>query len=166
MKTALRAAVLALALAGPVIPASAGDPEGLDPKVIDDCVAGAASQGAHADCALKGVAACREFWKQRKPDMDPAIVSEACTDDERQLWDARLEASYKALIGKVQADRPDEVASIRAMERAWIVYRDARCEAERTLYGHGTGGAMALPECKVKETARQDALLTALLKDE
>lgn len=155
----IRTTLALLMLAGP---AAAGDPEGLDPAVFDQCLAQAGTEGARIDCAGKGVASCKAFWAGRKHSFDDFTVLSACTDDEQQLWGARLEASYKALIASTEASHPEEVEAVRAMERAWIAFRDARCAAERGLFGHGTGGAIAVPECMLKETARQYALLTEL----
>lgn len=147
-------------------PAFAGDPSGLDEATMDQCIAAAATEGGVADCTGTGVAACKTVIGKLKPDLDAFTVLDNCTDAERQFWEARLTTAYEGLIAKVRTNRPEEVETVRAMERAWIAFRDARCAAERGLYGHGTGGAIAVPECLVKETARQVALLIQLQKDE
>lgn len=162
----MRLAPLAALLLLLPVQALAGDPSGLDEAEMDRCVAGAATEGAIADCAGTGVAACRTFWEGREAGRDAYTILEACTDAERQFWEARLTAVYDGLIADTQARRPEEVEAVRAMERSWIAFRDARCAAERGLFGHGTGGAIAVPECQMKETARQVGLLTQLRKNQ
>lgn len=154
------AIALGLALiAGPV---AAGEPVGLDPQIHDRCLAAAASEGEVIDCAGQGVTACLAFWKDRDPSRDAFAIRDVCTDAERQLWETSLTDAYAALIARTQASRPEVMPDIRAMERAWLAFRDARCMAERGLFGHGTGGAIAQPECLLRETARQTALLRAM----
>ncbi|AXC50492.1 DUF1311 domain-containing protein [Paracoccus suum] len=159
MRGALAAAALLMAR-----PAFAGDPVGLDPAIHDRCLANAKSEGAVVDCAGQGVTACLAFWKERDPSRDPFIVRDVCTDAEHQLWEASLTTAYDALIASTKVSRPEAVADIREMERAWLAFRDARCKAEVGLFGHGTGGAIAEPECLMHETARQTALLRELGK--
>ena len=49
-----------------------------------------------------------------------------------------------------------EVASVaealRAMQRAWIVYRDAACDYERAQWAGGTGGGPATAACLMQQT--------------
>jgi len=53
-----------------------------------------------------------------------------CYAEELQRQDKRLNTAYKAAQSKAPADaRPALLKS----QRAWIAFRDARCELERTL---------------------------------
>ena len=51
-----------------------------------------------------------------------------CAGQEAARVDARLNEIYKQLLSKAASD-PNEVAKIKAAERAWIAYRDAYIEA-------------------------------------
>lgn len=54
----------------------------------------------------------------------------ACYAEELQRQDMRLNIAYKAAQGKAPAEaRPALLKS----QRAWIAFRDARCELERAL---------------------------------
>jgi uncharacterized protein YecT (DUF1311 family) len=52
----------------------------------------------------------------------------ACASDEAARVDAKLNATYRALLAKV-ASQPEALAKIKAAQRAWIAYRDAYIEA-------------------------------------
>jgi uncharacterized protein YecT (DUF1311 family) len=57
---------------------------------------------------------------------------------------------------------PDEQAALKEAERLWLQYRDATCNAERALYGGGSGGAPTYFACLAAETkARLSALQRA-----
>lgn len=161
MQRARRAVLVALAaaLGLSAAPARAGDPSGVDPAQLENCLAATADSAARIACAGRPAASCEAFWAGRDPTRDRVTVRLGCLDAEQQLWEARLTEAYEAVLDKVAAARPAEVERIREAERAWIAFRDARCRAEVTLYGHGTGGALAEPECRLTETARQVALL-------
>lgn len=148
----MRAALAAVLLAGA---AAAGEPSGLDPEAFDACLAG----GDAAACAVRSTDSCVALWAQRDPARDRIDARLGCIDAEQQLWDARLNETYGAVLSRVEAARPDDAPAIREAERAWIAFRDARCRAEAALFGHGTGGILATPECRLRESARQLDLL-------
>jgi uncharacterized protein YecT (DUF1311 family) len=52
----------------------------------------------------------------------------ACASDEAARVDAKLNATYRALLARV-ASQPEALAKIKAAERAWTAYRDAYIEA-------------------------------------
>ena len=58
--------------------------------------------------------------------------------------DGKLNAFYGEILPVLVED---ERQALRASERAWIAYRDATCEAEKSLYGGGTGGGPAYLAC-------------------
>ena len=45
--------------------------------------------------------------------------------------------------------------SLRAMQRAWMAFRDAGCLYEQAQWMGGTGGGPATMACHMHETARQ-----------
>lgn len=88
-----------------------------------------------------------------------------CMGAEADWWDARLNAAYKVLMAQNEvtdsemADpgsaAPRMAPALRAMQRAWIAYRDATCAYEVTWWGGGTGGGPAWASCIMDLTARQ-----------
>ncbi len=66
-----------------------------------------------------------------------------------------LNENYKKLLGTLD---DQQTAKLRAMQRAWIAYRDATC----TFYWDKIQGTMAVPmasACEARETARRAMLL-------
>ena len=45
--------------------------------------------------------------------------------------------------------------TLRGMQRAWIAYRDAKCEFVRAQWSGGTGQGPAMLSCLMQETGRQ-----------
>ncbi len=88
-----------------------------------------------------------------------------CLDQERAVWDARLNADYKAIrakarasddeMGRIGASAPPTATALRDMQRAWIVWRDATCDFERSQWGGGTGGGPATLACLLRLTGEQ-----------
>jgi len=89
----------------------------------------------------------------------------ACLDGELAYWDARLNAAYAERITAAEAldaemrtlgsAAPSIEDSLRAMQRAWIPFRDASCLYEQAQWMGGTGGGPATLACHMQETARQ-----------
>ncbi len=94
-----------------------------------------------------------------------------CFDRELKFWDQRLNASYKKLrsaaramdaeMKEIGASAPSQANTLRDMQRAWIVWRDAACDYERSLWGGGTGGGPATLSCLMYRTAEQALFLEA-----
>lgn len=92
-----------------------------------------------------------------------------CLSKELEYWDARLNRIYgqvRALEKQRDAENadagatlPSSEAALRAMQRAWIPFRDAKCAYEHTLWGGGTGGGPAVLACLMDTTATQTLLL-------
>ena len=85
---------------------------------------------------------------------DGATVAD-CYDIESKIWDDLLNANYQALRGELDAD---QTAKAKAMQRAWISYRDTTCG----FYGDKIRGSMSLAmhaACVDRETARRAMLL-------
>lgn len=68
----------------------------------------------------------------------------ACLEKARASSDGELNAVYGALRKRLD---PEEAKQLVAAQRLWIQYRDANCEAERDLYGSGTGRGPAYLAC-------------------
>lgn len=94
-----------------------------------------------------------------------------CLSREADFWDARLNTAYQDLMAKArEADQfnaenqigaASQADALKNMQRAWIPYRDARCEYEYSLWGGGTGGGPASVSCFMQMTAEQALYLEA-----
>ena len=78
-----------------------------------------------------------------------------CYRLEAAIWDNLLNENFKNLL----ADLDDQqAAKLRAMQHAWIAYRDTTCN----FYWDKIHGTMAIPmsaACDARETARRAVLL-------
>ncbi|MGB6650995.1 MAG: lysozyme inhibitor LprI family protein [Xanthobacteraceae bacterium] len=90
---------------------------------------------------------------------DPGSKSDGqmadCNEIEGAIWDDLLNANYKTLLGELDAD---QTAKAKAMQRAWIAYRDTTCQ----FYYDKIQGSMAqmmIAACTTRETARRAMLL-------
>ncbi|MGB6754467.1 MAG: lysozyme inhibitor LprI family protein [Xanthobacteraceae bacterium] len=89
----------------------------------------------------------------------PSHASNAATADcyrtETAIWDDLLNENYKKLLGTLDDQQTEK---LRAMQRAWIAYRDTTCN----FYWDKIQGTMAGPmisACEARETARRAVLL-------
>ena len=90
----------------------------------------------------------------------------SCTDQELAWWDDRLNLIYGNLRNRLQqfdaeapAYAPSQVDALKEMQRAWIPYRDAKCEFVATEWTGGSGAGPATLWCLMDETARQTIYL-------
>ena len=160
MKIVVQAIVTAGFFAGP---AAAQDLVYAD-DATQTCLADAAP-GDRAACAGESAAACM----RDTPGGDSTVGMGGCLDRERQFWDDALNAAYGDLMALYKTrdaeaaaggwNAPEQVPALKAMQRAWIAYRDARCDFERAKWGGGTGGGPATLQCLMAVTAEQTVLL-------
>jgi len=78
-----------------------------------------------------------------------------CYRVEWVIWDNLLNENFKNLMGALDNQR---IAKLRAMQQAWITYRDTTCN----FYMEKIQGSMAVPmgaACAARETARRALLL-------
>jgi uncharacterized protein YecT (DUF1311 family) len=78
-----------------------------------------------------------------------------CYRVEWVIWDNLLNENFKNLIGALDNQQN---AKLRAMQQAWISYRDTTCN----FYMDKIQGSMAIPmgaACAARETARRALLL-------
>jgi uncharacterized protein YecT (DUF1311 family) len=165
-----RASGALLAWVGPVLvsllPAALPAAPSFSPAATATCVqtaqARSASLSGHAvlDCVGRAAQAC-----MREPGGDTTIGMIDCLGAENAYWDARLNAAYRARMAESRRadDETTRLGSsaasladtLRAMQRAWIGYRDASCLHEQAQWQGGTGGGPATMACHMQETARQ-----------
>jgi uncharacterized protein YecT (DUF1311 family) len=78
-----------------------------------------------------------------------------CFRVEWVIWDNLLNENFKTLMGGLDNQQN---AKLRAMQQAWIAYRDTTCN----FYMDKIQGSMAIPmgaACAARETARRALLL-------
>lgn len=92
-----------------------------------------------------------------------------CLEQEWMWWDDQLNAAYQiakenaaALDADAEPPLNVQVATLRDMQRAWITFRDARCNWEAAQWQGGTGAGPALLGCLMDETGRQAITLQVL----
>ncbi len=164
MKRLQSTAVFVLGTLSPV-PAASQD-IAFSPEETLSCL----DTGGGAACIGLSAQACIDT-----PDGFTTVGMGFCFGSERDWWDARLNAAYQALrqanaaadaeMKEIGATVAEMAPALRDMQRAWIGYRDALCEYERTQWGGGTGQGPATAACQMHETARQTLLLEARLAE-
>ncbi len=78
-----------------------------------------------------------------------------CYDIEGMIWGQLLNENYKTLLGTLD---DEQTTAARAMQRAWIAYRDTTCQ----FYDSKIRGSMSVmmhAACITRETARRAMLL-------
>ena len=139
-----------------------------------------AAAPAHAQTrkpTAKEIAAIRDCATRDKDDLDSAerqclfklvadpcmgppgsaadVVMADCFRLEGVIWDALLNENYKGLLDDLD---DEQTAKARAMQRAWMAYRDTTCG----FYYDKIRGSMAgfiEAACVTRETARRAVLL-------
>ena len=125
------------------------------------CMAVAADSAAKKACIGKSAELCMTATI----DGGTTVGMGGCLDREFQLWDAMLNAAYTEARSKAKASDeemkqigatvPLMEPALRDMQRAWIPYRDATCDFERSQWGGGTGGGPATIGCLMRLTGEQ-----------
>jgi uncharacterized protein YecT (DUF1311 family) len=89
------------------------------------------------------------------PEGSSNVGTADCYRLETSIWDNLLNENFKDLLGAID---DQQGAKLRAMQRAWIAYRDTTCN----FYWDKIQGTMAIPmsaACYTRETARRAVLL-------
>lgn len=157
----MRAPLLALALlAGP---AAAQDITYSD-AASAECLAAAEKYDDRRACIGLSANLCMEA-----PGGYSTYGMGGCLDRELSFWDALLNENYSARMAQAKradaAETQDHLAfqaeALRDMQRAWITFRDAACDYERSQWGGGTGGGPATLACLMQMTGEQALRLGA-----
>lgn len=165
--TLFRNCLLALGLSVAASGPAAAQDLNFDAGITDLCLASAGSQDEKRACIGRAADACME-------DSDggySTVGMGGCLSMELDWWDAGLNLAYSHLMKREKADDaefadeqngiPSKAKALRAMQRAWIPFRDARCDYERSQWGGGTGGGPATLSCLLHMTAQQTLYLQA-----
>ncbi|MEQ5826406.1 DUF1311 domain-containing protein [Sulfitobacter sp. NFXS29] len=159
----MRAALLACALlAGPV----AAQEITYSDAATAECLAGAQEFSDQRACIGLSSNLCMEA-----PGGYSTYGMGGCLDAELTFWDGLLNENYRArMVQSKSADEdatlyqpelPSQAEALRDMQRAWITFRDAACDYERSQWGGGTGGGPATLACLMQMTAEQALRLGA-----
>lgn len=158
------AAILALAAsggAGGLAGGAAAQETPFTPQATEACLAAATEEAGKAVCLGLSANACMAA----QPGGPSTAGDGACYAAETVYWDQRLNADYAELLKLEEARAAEDAAApvpqaspleaLRAMERAWIAYRDAACAYELATWAGGTGGGPAQELCLLTLTGRQ-----------
>ncbi|MEO0372234.1 MAG: lysozyme inhibitor LprI family protein [Pseudomonadota bacterium] len=132
------------------------------PGATEACLSGTQDLNGQQAC----IGASAEACMNDTPGGHSTYGMGGCLSAEADYWDAQLNAAYGAVIAEARATDAEmadiggpAVASqedaLRAMQRAWIAYRDATCDYEYSQWGGGTGGGPAIAACIMRETGEQ-----------
>jgi len=151
------AIILAL-LAAPLTAPLAAQELSFSSLATEACLSSAENAAERAVCAGEAANACM----RDTPGGYATVVIGGCFSLELDWWDAKLNAIYQVRLKEAQAFDatipdylPSQVEALRAMQRAWIPFRDEKCGFERTQWGGGTGAGPAFLACLMHETADQ-----------
>ena len=131
------------------------------PVQTESCLAGASNEAQMRDCIGVSANACMAAT----PGGETTVGMRGCLEREWQYWDARLNAAYQSKMAEAKgidaemaglgATVPSQADALRSMQRAWIPFRDGKCEYEYSQWGGGTGGGPAITACLMQETGEQ-----------
>lgn len=143
----------------------------IDADLIGTCLDQQADEAGHPEtCIGQAAAQCMEAdGGSTTPGMG------ACLAAERDVWDARLNATFTEVLDRArQADAlmaesdPDfatQEASLRDMQRHWIAFRDAACTFERSRWTNGSMAGPAATGCSMRLTGQQAIWLEEFLQE-
>lgn len=129
-----------------------------DMGATERCLGTTETMSEQLACAGKSAQSCMET----NDDGYTTLGMDVCSYAEFEYWDARLNVAYRAAMDDAETLDEMEVpmkGALRDMQRAWMEFRDRRCDFERTKWGGGSGGGPAAVACWMHETARQTLVL-------
>jgi uncharacterized protein YecT (DUF1311 family) len=151
----LKRTLIAAILASPVTPLAA---QGLtfSTETTASCLANASDMAGQMACIGASANACMEDT----PGGSSTVAMSGCLDRELQYWDAKLNENYASALRRARdadgdTDGAPSATALREMQRAWIPFRDATCDYERSQWGGGTGGGPATYSCLMRLTGQQ-----------
>lgn len=148
-------ALIAVILAASAAPLAAQDLS-FNQDITAACLLHTPDLAGQMACIGASANACME----NTPGGYSTAAMSGCLDRELQYWDARLNANYtqaraKARTADSYVDGTPSETALRDMQRAWITFRDATCDYERSHWGGGTGGGPATYSCLMRMTGQQ-----------
>jgi uncharacterized protein YecT (DUF1311 family) len=97
------------------------------------------------------------------PEGQSTVGMKECSNREVLVWDERLNKAYQKLqkggLGETEIQRDGKKLKgadlFRDVQRAWIAYRDKKCDAAGLPMEGGTGAGVLILGCLLRETAHQ-----------
>jgi uncharacterized protein YecT (DUF1311 family) len=156
----LALAILVLALS-PALAQKDFEPTDAERKIIAACLADNAGESE-----LVQMSSCIGLVAGPCPDAPGAntFTIVACHMREEKIWDAYLNDWYGEAQDKLK-DEPGAASALKEAERAWIVFRDAKCEYWEKRYEGGTFASVMAGDCMRIETGRRALEMRAVLDD-
>ncbi len=153
------AAALLLIVATPAL-AENDEPTAAERKTIADCLA------ANTGDEIKAMGACIGLIADPCPDAPGAntMTIVACQMREQKIWDDDLNEWYGDALKRL-ADQPGAAAALKEAQRAWIQFRDAKCDYWEKLYEGGTFASVAAGNCMRATTGERAIEMRAILDD-
>lgn len=153
---------LAVLLLLPAFPAAAETPDIVfSIQKVEECIAGAQNDLTKIGCIGRSAAACMGATGAGSTTYGMG----ACIDQELTYWDDMLNAQYRQAMARAEAvdaemagidsAAPPQAPALRDMQRAWISYRNAKCEHAASLWVGGTGAGPASLACMMNTTGEQ-----------
>lgn len=125
---------------------------------IEACIAGA-DFGTMGDCKGALATPCMEAEEAGYSTLGMVF----CAAAETTVWDRHLNEEYRKTLAWAEAlDESDRetfpefarrVETLRAAQRAWIVFRDAECDLDYAVWGAGSMRQIAGSSCMMEMTA-------------
>ncbi|WP_298491948.1 lysozyme inhibitor LprI family protein [uncultured Maritimibacter sp.] len=121
------------------------------------CVAAQENWYDKLQCVGTAAANCME----NTPGGYSTVGMGGCLWSEMEDWDRELNALYGPTVARLAAEDSEydspvsQADALKALQRAWIPYRDAACAYERSKWGGGTGGGPAEADCLMRMTAER-----------
>ena len=108
-----------------------------------------------------------------KPEGQSTIGMKECSEREVLVWDERLNEAYKKLqkggLGETEVQRDGKKLKgadlFRDVQRAWITFRDKKCDAATLPMEGGTGAGVLLLGCLLRETAHQALWIEEMVRE-
>lgn len=133
-------------------------------RYTKQCLLNAVSSDEKLDCIGVSAENCTS-----QADGETTYGMGFCLERELQYWDTRLNEVYRKVQSLMRIsdeslpiDLAVQSSTLRDMQRAWITYRDRRCEHEASLWQGGTGSGPAFLSCMMSLTAEQMLYLSEL----
>ena len=136
------------------------EPSTAERKTIADCL------DKNSGDEIKAMGACIGLIGDRCPDEPGAntMTIIACQIREQKIWDDYLNDWYGESLKRL-ADEPDAAAALKEAQRAWIQFRDAKCDYWEKRYEGGTFASVAAGNCMRATTGQRAIEMRTILDD-
>ena len=95
-------------------------------------------------------------------DPQSQMALNGCAVKEYEREDAGLNKTYKELVANLEQDRREK---IRAIQLAWIKYRDLQCDFDSARYEGGSMYSLVRFNCLSRMTKQRTKDMKAMLKE-